>query len=170
MTTGESTETQPKPPGWMPETLSAVREMADEVAVLKQAVAEPLADTLAQFLTVQYVVATKAAVRKTGGKPLDLTILRGLSSEVVALRRGDHYAERLRLERERLEMDCQQTKDRLEKLFWEWAARPENKDKICGSLMTPKQKAQRIREIYGRAPLETEPEEPEESSDPATLI
>jgi hypothetical protein len=45
--------------------------------------------------------------------------LRGLSADVVELRRGDHSAERLRLERERLELDRAQSTEKWEERFWE---------------------------------------------------
>ena len=86
--------------------------------------------------------------------------MRELCADVVELRRGDHSAERLRIERERLELDRAQSKEKWEKRFWEWAQEPENRDKICGVPMTPEERRQRIREIYGRAP-----EVPEAGSD-----
>ena len=60
-----------------------------------------MTDTLAQFLSAQYVVAAKAAVRQTGGVAVDLKTLQGLCNDVAALRRGDQNAEWLRLEREK---------------------------------------------------------------------
>ena len=80
--------------------------------------------------------------------------MRGLTADVVALRRGDHYAERLRIEREHLELDREQSKERMEKCFWEWAEKPENKGRICDSGLSAEEKTARIREIFGvaRAP------------------
>jgi hypothetical protein len=85
--------------------------------------------------------------------------LRGLIADVVALRRGDHSAERLSVEREQLELNRQLLKERMETLFWEWAAKRENKSRICGSALSTKEKAERIRQIFGR----TEPQKREVS-------
>jgi hypothetical protein len=82
--------------------LSAVTVMRGEVILLKEATKEPLTNILAQFLSAQYVVALRSAVRKAGGKPLDLKTLQALCGDVAALRRGDQNADRLCVERERL--------------------------------------------------------------------
>ena len=105
--------------------------LSAEVAGLKKAGAEVLTDALAHWLSAHYVVAAKTAARNAGPEGIDLLTLRVLSADVVALRRGDHYTERLRIERERLELDREQSKGRVEKLFWEWAEKPENKGRIC---------------------------------------
>ncbi len=78
-----------------------VRQLSADVAELKPAGEESLTDTLAQFLSAQYVVAAKAAVRQAGGVAVDLKTLQGLCNDVAALRRGDQNAEWLRLEREK---------------------------------------------------------------------
>jgi hypothetical protein len=66
---------------------------------------------------------------------------------------GDHRAERLRLEQERLELERAESKEHMEKLFWEWAQDPEHKAKICrNELMTNKERRAAIRAIYGRPP------------------
>ena len=81
--------------------LEQVRQLSADVAELKQAGEGALTDTLAQFLSAQYVVAAKAAVRQASGKPLDLKTLQVLCNDVAALRRGDQNAEWLRFEREK---------------------------------------------------------------------
>ena len=78
-------------------------------------------------------------------------MLRELCADVLELRRGDHHAERFELERE-------QSGEQLEKRFWEWAQKPENKNKICGVSLTPEQREQAICGIYG---LPYKPEKPE---------
>jgi hypothetical protein len=128
-----------------------IREIVAEVASLKEAGAEALTDTLAHWLTAHYVTAAKRAVANAGPDGLDLKALRGLIADVVALRRGDHSAERLSVEREQLELNRQLLKDRMEKLFWEWATKPENKSRICRSSLSADERARRIREILGVA-------------------
>jgi hypothetical protein len=65
----------------------------------------------------------------------------------VDLRRGDHSAESLRIERERLEMDRAEQKEELERQFWEWAK--ERKESICPPFLTEQERTERIREILG---------------------
>ena len=104
-----------------------IRELLAEVSNLQKAGVEALTDTLAHWLTAHYVAAAKRAARNAGAKGMDLKTLRGLIADVVALRRGDHSAERLLIEREQLELNRQFSKERMEKLFLEWAMKPENK-------------------------------------------
>lgn len=92
--------------GWCAEALAAVRELGDEVQALKQASAEPLTDSLAQFLAAQYVLAARDAVREANGERMDLKLLRALCADALALRRGDHTAARLRLDHERFEEEA----------------------------------------------------------------
>jgi hypothetical protein len=145
-----------------------IRALSAEVAGLKEAGGESLTDTLAHWLAAHYVVAARAAEREAGGSEIELQTLRGLSADVVALRRGDHYAERLRIERERLELDRAQANDRMEALFMEWAQRPENKSRICDRGLSEDEKAKRIREIFGRSGS-PDSEEPRRGLSPETL-
>lgn len=126
-----------------------IRELLAEVSNLQKAGVEALTDTLAHWLTAHYVAAAKRAARNAGAKGMDLKTLRGLIADVVALRRGDHSAERLLIEREQLELNRQFSKERMEKLFLEWAMKPENKSRICGSGLSAEEKAERIRQIFG---------------------
>jgi hypothetical protein len=124
-----------------------IRELLAEVATLKETGADALTDTLAGWLTAHYVTAAKRIARNAGDKGIDLKTLRGFIADVVALRRGDHSAQRLIIEREQLDLNRQLSKERMEKLFLEWAT--ENKDRICGSNLSPDEKAGRIRQIFG---------------------
>jgi hypothetical protein len=126
-----------------------IREFMEEVADLKEAGAGALTDALAHWLTAQYVVAAKRVAVQAGVKGMDLKTLRGLIADAVALRRGDHSAERLRIEREQLDLNRELSKERMEKLFSEWAMKPENKSRICDSGLSADEKARRIRQIFG---------------------
>jgi len=81
--------------------LEAVRELAAEVRELVQAGEGALTEMLSQFLTGQYAMAMRAAVQQAAGGALDLKTLQPLCRDLVALRRGDHNAESLRLQREK---------------------------------------------------------------------
>jgi hypothetical protein len=110
------------------------------------------------------VAAAKTAARNGGAEGIDLKTLRALSADVVALRRGDHYAERLTIERAQLDLDREQSNERVEKRFWEWARKPENKSVICDSSLTADEKVERIRQIFHR-----DREEPRRGLSPEAL-
>ena len=146
------------------------RQLATEVAELQQASKGPLTDLLAGWLAAHYAVAARASVRQAAGAAVDLKTLRALCADVITLRRGDHHAERLQLERERLDLDRQQTKEHLEKLCLEWARNPENEHKFRKPWLTPRERAEAIAQIYGRPLSALEADDPEEDADPAACI
>ena len=146
------------------EALELAQRLGEDAAELQADGRPPLTDTLALWLAARYAVATRQVAQADAAEGWRL--LRELCADVVELRRGDHHAERLRIERERLELERAQSKERWEKRFWEWAQKPENKKKICGVSLTDEERRRRIREIYGLPPepeagTETEAECPE---------
>jgi hypothetical protein len=84
--------------------LQEAREVAarldEELAECGDGVAKPLSETLARWLAVRYAVATRRLVETEG--PEHWRLLRELSKDIVELRRGDHSARRLELERARV--------------------------------------------------------------------
>ena len=98
-------------------------------------------------------------------------------ADLVALRRGDHYVERLRLEGERLEATRQLTKEKQELEFKEWLKRPDVQEKV-----RPRATRERVRRrvqqmvdhVLLGTPLEDfeyfDDEEPEAQPDPAAMI
>jgi len=129
-----------------------IAEFSAEVASFQESGAAPLTDHLARWLAAHCIVAARAAARDAGPDGIALDTLRSITADVVALRRGDHYAERLRIEREQLELDRQRTGERLEKYALEWARKPENKRKFCGPELSMEERVARMRKIFGLAP------------------
>ena len=88
----------------------------------------------------------------------------------MALRRGDHSAERLKLEREQLEIDKEQLEVMKKKQreltandHWEWAK--ENVDCICNGYVSTKQKIGALhRHLFG---FDMDDEGHEEAGPPA---
>ena len=79
-----------------------------------------------------------------------MKLLREFCGDIVALRKGDHSAERLKLERERLEFERQLAVPDLDKFCPAWAAKPENRKKLPrGPSLSPKEREARIRAIFG---------------------
>jgi hypothetical protein len=132
------------------EALEVAGRLGEDAAELSADGRPPLTDTLALWLAARYAVATRQVAQAEGAE--GWRRLRELCADVVELRRGDHSAERLRIDRERLELERPASKKRHEKQFLEWAEEPENKEKICGVMMSREESDRRICEIYGWAP------------------
>jgi len=130
------------------EAAQALAAMVTETAVLRQTGSGTVADTLAEWLAIRYVMAARALADEAGDEGLDLPTLAKLTTDVVALRKGDHSAERLRIERERLEMERERSEQFMEVQFEEWLKQPGMAERICGPKLTEEEKQARIRQIF----------------------
>ena len=72
----------------------------------------------------------KEVEKSADGKP-DLKTMREFLHDVVAVRRGDHSAARLKLEQERLEREREKTKEEVVEHFKRWLKNPGVRDMIC---------------------------------------
>ena len=120
------------------EALDLARQLAAESGELQPAGAPPLTDQMAVWLTARYLLAVRKLAEKNNGGEPDLKVLREFCHDVVALRRGDHSAARLKIEQERLERDRAETE----------AAKKHLEDKK----LTGAQKRARMLELFGVAP------------------
>jgi hypothetical protein len=84
------------------EALELAKRLAEDAVELQPEGRPPLTDTLALWLATRYAVAAQALAAQDG--PESWRQLRKLCADLVELRRSDHRAERLRLERMRLEL------------------------------------------------------------------
>jgi hypothetical protein len=84
------------------EALVLARELAANAAELAEAGGDSLADKVAPLLAARYAVMLRNLSAASGERAEDWKMLRELCSDLVALRKGDHSAERLKIERERL--------------------------------------------------------------------
>jgi len=136
------------------EALDFVRHMDADADELNQASKVRLTDLLTQRLAARYVIAAQALGRPNEDGEIDLKLLRELCGDIVALRKGDHSAERLRLERERLDFERDQLRELREEEFREWAR--EHRDEVCEGYMIPEERNERInrvrRRVFGKLP------------------
>ena len=140
----------PSPGGPVHRTgLEQARQLRAEVAAFAEAGSDALTDTLAQWLTTQYVAAARKAAEEAGGAGIPLAALRGLTADVVTLRKGDHSAARLLMEREWIEIERSKNEERMKRQFEEWLKEPGIRERLCGKNLTPEEREQRIREIFG---------------------
>jgi hypothetical protein len=129
------------------EALAMVQTLSADTDALKAASPEPLVDKLALWLVARYAVAAKSLKGVA-----DWQRLRELCADVVALQKGDHSAARLKLERERLELDRELAVPDLDNLCPAWAADPANRDKLPRPRLTQEEYRARMREIFGMPP------------------
>ena len=134
------------------EALDMARQLAADAGELQPAGAQPLTDQMAVWLTARYLMAIrKLGDKNPNGKP-DLKVLREFCHDVVALRRGDHSAARLKIEQERLERNREETEAEAVEHFKRWANNPKVREAICGKCLSPREREARVREIFGRPP------------------
>src|SRR5450432_2220455 len=85
------------------ETHKTLLVMAAEALGLEAALHGPVADYLARWLAAQYAVAASEQLAGLEGEPR-VKALRAFIHDAALLRRGDQNAERLQIERKRLEV------------------------------------------------------------------
>ena len=129
------------------EALKAIRHFGVDATELSQAAGGQLTDQLAVCVAARIAVALKSLASGEGDPAEQFTRLRELCGDLVALRRGDHDAEWLRLERERLENSRKQSEKKLEEQFWEWAMDPDRREQICRGFKTQAEKIEILRKI-----------------------
>ena len=127
------------------EALALAQQLGEDAVELKADGRAPLTDALALWLAARYAVATRQ-VRDTEGTE-GWRLLRELCADIVELRRGDHSAERLRIEREQLDLEREREREKNEADFLEWALQGENRDKICEGYLCREERMRRIRAI-----------------------
>ncbi len=106
------------------DALKLIRAMVAEAAELKQAAGGSVTDTVAAWLASQYLLAAKEKLTATEGTDR-LAMLRTFVQDWALLRRGDHAAARLQLDREELDWQRASSQAQKEKEFREWIKRPE---------------------------------------------
>jgi len=122
------------------EALAMIQTIGADTDALKAASPDPLTDKLALWLVARYAVAAKSL--KGAG---DWHRLRELCFDIVLLRKGDHSAARLQLERERLELDREQMRELREEAVQAWAK--EHRDEVCQGYLTHQQKLDLLGEV-----------------------
>jgi len=131
------------------EAAQALAAMAAETAALRQPGGGTVADILAEWLATRYVIVVRALAEQAGDDGLDLPTLAKLTADVAALRKGDHSAERLRIERVRLELERERSEPFMQARFEEWLKQPGLVERICGPNLTEEEKHARLHQAFG---------------------
>jgi hypothetical protein len=87
------------------EALEAVRRFGADAAEINQAAGGQLADQLALCLMARIAVAWQKVPCGGDDPDAELQRLRQMCADLVALRKGDQNAQRLRIERERIDLE-----------------------------------------------------------------
>ena len=105
-------------------------DMAAETRDLKHAVDGSITEIMANWLASQYALVVREQLAGLPSGPERFKLVRLVTTDLTALRRGDHSAERLVLDRERLafERECVERAKAAE--FWKWTKQPEIRRKL----------------------------------------
>jgi len=98
--------------------------MVAEAQELQQAAGGSVTDAVAGWLAPQYLLAAREKLAATGGDGR-FEVLRVFMQDWAMLRRGDHAAARLQLDREQLEWQRATGQSQKEQEFRAWIQRPE---------------------------------------------
>ncbi len=120
-----------------------------QVAACRQNKGESITSTLAQWLTLHFTVTAQRLAEAAGEEGLPLEALQKLTACLVALRKGDQAEQRMALERQRLELAQESTKERMEAKFEKWVLRPEVQERFRKKKMTPEEKERAIKAVFG---------------------
>jgi hypothetical protein len=130
------------------EALELVHHLSAEAEDLQVAAGDPLSDKLGLLLVAQYAVGIRKLAGPKDGE-VDWARLREMCSDVVALRRGDHSAARLKIEQARLDREREETEEEVVAHFQRWARNPTVRDLICGNCISLEERERRLRQIFG---------------------
>jgi hypothetical protein len=132
------------------EAKAALLAIAAEADELKNAVGGSITEAVAGWLAPQYALAAREQLVELEGADR-LKLLRAFVQDWALLRHGDQTAERLRIDRERLELEKAKSEEQIRQKLPELV----KKFGTNGGSLTEEERAQRIREIFKR-PLDRE--------------
>lgn len=104
-------------------------EMVAEAQELKAVAGGSVTDAVAAWLAPQYLLAAREKLSAAEGAGR-FEVLRTFMQDWSLLRRGDHSAARLQLDREELEWQRANSQSQKEKEFREWIQRPEIREEF----------------------------------------
>jgi hypothetical protein len=129
------------------ETVDLVHLMQDNSDELTQSSTNTgLSDLLAHRLVARIVLLAQRLDQSAAEGPPDPRLLTELCADVVALRKGDHSAQRLKLARDRLDFEHESDTRDLEELGRKWA---EAHHYQPAPELTPLEQAERMWKIFG---------------------
>lgn len=116
---------------------------------------ETLADRVANWFFPHYVAAARGRLMAAETLEERWSILRTICDDLAGLRRNEHYLERLKLWRDKLEVETEKSEEITEENFIQWARARENVEELIWperKKLTPEEKRAKVRQILGIAP------------------
>jgi hypothetical protein len=105
-------------------------EDAPHLAPEPQSLSASISSSLSRWIAMRFAAAAHAFVPSDDDPLSEMRHLNELCASVTALRRGDLSAEHLLLEQKRLALLESASSEEREKLFWQWAKRPDIQEKL----------------------------------------
>ena len=127
------------------ETLQIAKCLAEDAAQWSDEGQCAVADTIAFFLLGRYALATRQ-LRETKGREA-WHMLRQMCDDVIELQKGQHSAERLRIDRERLQLEKEKSEKRINEKVAEIV-----KQHGASEGLSQEERNSRMREIFGLPP------------------
>ncbi len=127
------------------QALKVAERLRDDDGDLKGGPA--LSDTLSLWIVARYAVATRMLAEAEGREPWQL--LRELCSDIVELRKGDHSAERLQIERERIELEKERTSKRAQEKLEALLKLPETERRLFEKGLSEEEREKKMRALFG---------------------
>jgi hypothetical protein len=133
------------------EALNAMQQMADDAEELQSSCTEPLSDKVSTWLLARYFLKLKQALAAGGAD--ELKLLHRFCADVVALRRGDHYSARLKLQEEKLKRAEGESEEAIMEYFYDWVKHPEVNEWIRNNMSKVGNRAtSRLSQLVGNRP------------------
>jgi hypothetical protein len=132
------------------EALEVAARLAEDATEWNPKGRAPLIDTLANWVVARCVVATRV-VTETGGRE-GWRLLHELCADIVELRKGDHSAQRLQIEHERLELEKEESEKRVRAKVEKLQKQLKAKQPLRGENLSAEERARRMRQIFGLPP------------------
>src|SRR4051812_46126369 len=118
------------------DALAMVNDLGDDDAADDNSPTGYFHEQLARSVSIHYAAAAKAVLAADTNAETKFSRLRHLCADISRLRRTDHHAERINIERQRLALQQSKADQDREEQFKQWLNRPEIQAKYF-----PKQKA-----------------------------
>jgi hypothetical protein len=112
------------------DALNLVRNLKDADTLGHEALAGPYAAKLAQWTALHFASAAQALIVAERRPSVRWARLRELCADISRLRRGELYAERLAIDRDRLALEQSHSQKRTDEEFWKWTERPDIREKL----------------------------------------
>jgi hypothetical protein len=134
--------------------VEAIQSLIQRSDAHQDAISDGLTDRMALFLMAR-MAAQLIHLDAAGNTAGQSDALGEWLIRLARMRRGEFHAQRLAIERERLELLRKKTRQEFEAECWKWATQEEVREQICqGFCYTEEEKRRRVRHILGFLPLD----------------